>query len=322
VTARPVLIDCDPGIDDALALLLACASPEIDLLGVTTVCGNVGVGLATRNALDVLALAGRADVPVAVGAHRPLVRRQPRRATEVHGEDGLGGVALPASGSTVDGRAAARFLADAVRGSAAPVTLVALGPLTNAALFFATYPEQAAALARLVVLGGSAGTGNVTPAAEFNAWTDPEAAYRVLTDPGLQPAVPTVLIGLDVTASTAVDRAGIERLRSGGPVGEPAARMLDHYLDYYGAALGRRAVVVHDAVAVAETVRPGLIHTAPGTVTVDCTDGPGRGRTAVDRRAGQAGEVEVGVAADAPAIVDLILGRVADYRPVRGQPIG
>jgi pyrimidine-specific ribonucleoside hydrolase len=319
--ARPVVIDCDPGIDDALALLLACASPEIDLVGVTTVSGNVGVQQTTSNALRVLALAGRNDVPVAAGAERPLVRRQPHRATEVHGEDGIGGVPLAESSSTVDARPAVRLLADAVRQSAAPVTLVALGPLTNIALLYATYPAAAAQLDRLVVLGGSVGPGNVTPAAEFNAWTDPEAAYRVLTDPGLHRAVPTVLIGLDVTRLTAVDTEGIERLRSGGPVGPAAARMLDHYLGHYGKALGRQAVVVHDAVAVAEAVRPGLIRTAPGAVTVDCTDGPSRGSTVVDARAAER-PIEVGLDADGAAVMDMIVNRVANYRSPPRQPIG
>jgi pyrimidine-specific ribonucleoside hydrolase len=315
VTARPVVVDCDPGIDDALALLLACASPELDLLGVTTVAGNVGVQQTTRNALRVLALADRADVPVAAGAERPLVRRQPHRASDVHGADGIGGVELPDSPSDIDTRPAVRFLAETIRGSDRPVTLVALGPLTNVALLFATYPDDAARLDRLVVLGGSAGAGNVTPTAEFNMWTDPEAAYRVLTDPGLRRTIPTVLIGLGVTHATAVDRAGIERLRSGGPLGAPAARMLDHYLGYYAPVLGRPTVVVHDAVAVAETARPGLIRTVPAAVTVDCTPGPTRGRTAVDPDDPDRA-VEVGVTAGETAIIEMILGRVATYRAV------
>jgi len=314
--ARPVLVDCDPGIDDALALLLACASPELDLLGVTTVAGNVGVQQTTRNALRVLALAGRADVPVAAGAERPLVRRQKHRAAAVHGADGLGGVELADSPSTVDDRPAVRFMADAVRGSAAPVTLVAVGPLTNVALLFATYPDEAARLDRLVVLGGSTGAGNVTPAAEFNVWSDPEAAYRVLSDPGLRRAVPTVLIGLEVTRATAVDRAGIDRLRSGGSVGEPAARMLDYYLHSHAAP----AVVVHDAVAVAEVVRPGLIDTTASAVTVDCTDGPGRGGTQVGPRAAER-VVDVGMAADSEAVIEMIVSRVANYEPLTG-PVG
>jgi pyrimidine-specific ribonucleoside hydrolase len=326
VTGRPVVIDCDPGIDDALALLLACASPEIDLVGVTTVCGNVGVELTTRNALRVLALAGRPDVPVAAGASRALVRSQPRRATEVHGADGIGGVPLVDSSSTVDERPAVRFLADTVLRSADPVTLVAVGPLTNVALFFASYPDQAARLARLVVLGGSVGAGNVTPAAEFNVWTDPEAAYRVLTDPGLPRGVPTVLIGLEVTESTAVGETEVGRLRDGGPAGQQAARMLGHYLGRYQRDLGRPAVVVHDAVAVAEAVRPGLVRTAPCAVTVDCTDGPGRGSTVVDRDADPdrpgGRPVEVGMAADAAEIIGMIVGRIADHRSPLGPPIG
>ena len=321
MTGRPVVIDCDPGIDDALALLLACASPEIELIGVTTVCGNVGVDQTTRNALRVLALAGRADVPVAAGAARPLVRGHRHRATDVHGADGIGGVPLADSSSTMDSRPAVSLLADFVRQSATPVTLVAIGPLTNVALFYASYPEQAARLDRLVVLGGSVGAGNVTPAAEFNVWTDPEAAYRVLTEPGLPRAVRTVLIGLEVTASTAVGADRIDRLRAGGPVGARAAEMLDHYLGYYRRALGRQAVVVHDAVAVAEAVRPGLIGTEPGAIAVDCTDGPSRGSTVIDLRAGDQ-TVEVGTAADGVAVIDMIVQRIADYRTPSIPPIG
>jgi pyrimidine-specific ribonucleoside hydrolase len=133
--------------------------------------------------------------------------------------------------------------------------------------------------------------------------------------------VPTVLIGLEVTASTAVDTDGIDRLRAGGPVGAPAAEMLDHYLGYYRRTLGRPAVVVHDAVAVAEAVRPGLIRTEPCAVTVDCTDGPSRGSTVVDRRAGDR-TVEVGMTTDGPEVIDMIVRRTADYRPPAMPPIG
>jgi pyrimidine-specific ribonucleoside hydrolase len=318
---RPVLIDCDPGIDDALALWLACASPEVDLIGVSTVCGNVGVEQTTRNALRVLALAGRTDVPVASGAARGLVRRQPMRATDVHGEEGLGGLTLPDSPSTVENLPAVRFLAETVRRSAEPVTLVALGPLTNVALLFACYPDEAARLDRLVILGGSIGAGNVTAAAEFNAWSDPEAAYRVLTEPDLPHPVRTVLIGLEVTASTALDRAAVDRLRSGGPIGEASARMLDFYLDYYGRATGHEAVVVHDAVAVAEAVRPGLIRTEACAVTVDCTDGPSRASTVVDAHAADR-TVEVGMSADSAAVIEMIVGRLGAFTPPVVGPNG
>ena len=220
----PLLLDCDPGIDDAVALLLACASPEVRLLGVTTVGGNVGLEHTTRNALRLLTLAGRTDVPVAAGAPRPLVRTQPARAAYVHGEDGVRGVELPEPAVPVDPRHAVALLADTVAGSAEPVTLVAVGPLTNVALFYALHPELAARLDRLVVMGGSIGAGNVTPAAEFNIWADPEAAYRVLTDPGLPAPVPTTLVGLDVTFSVPVDEAAVRRSATAGRSARTRAR--------------------------------------------------------------------------------------------------
>src|SRR6266704_2970190 len=134
--AVPVLVDCDPGVDDAVALLLACASPEVRLLGVTTVGGNVSVEQTTRNALRVLTLAGRADVPVAAGAERPLVRAQPHRATYVHGDDGVRGAALPEPAAAPERRHAVELLAGSISASVEPVTMVAVGPLTNVALLY------------------------------------------------------------------------------------------------------------------------------------------------------------------------------------------
>ena len=214
----PLLLDCDPGIDDAVAIMLACASPEFDLLGVTTVSGNVGLEHTTRNARGLLALAGRPDVPVAAGAPRPLVRAQPARAAYVHGDDGIRGVPLPEPAAPLDPRHAVALLADTVAASTEPVTLAAVGPLTNVALFYALHPELAARLGGLVVMGGSVGAGNVTPAAEFNIWADPEAAYRVLTDPGLPHPVPTALVGLEVTF--AVPMAGFGKAFD-GPAMDP-----------------------------------------------------------------------------------------------------
>ena len=152
----PIVIDCDPGIDDAVALLLACASPELRLLGVSTVAGNVDLEHTTRNAGRILALAGRSDVPVAAGAGRPLVRTSPGRAEHVHGDDGVHRAELPEPAAEPDPRPAIDLLADAIGGSADPVTLVAIGPLTNVALLYAVHPEVAATLGRVVIMGGSA----------------------------------------------------------------------------------------------------------------------------------------------------------------------
>jgi pyrimidine-specific ribonucleoside hydrolase len=313
--ARPLVVDCDPGIDDAVALLVAAASPQVDLVGVTTVCGNVDLRHTTRNALAVLALAGRDDVPVAPGADRPLVRAAPRRAEHVHGDGGLGNVALPDPARSPEPVHAVEFLAETVRRSAHPVTLVAVGPLTNVALFYALHPAEAARLARVVVLAGSVGAGNTTPAAEFNAWFDPEAAHRVLTDPGLPLAVPTVQIGLEITYQTAVDAEHLGRMRASGQVGALVADALGHYLLSYRELLGRDAVPIHDAVAVAEAVSPGLVTTQRAHVDVDCGPGPSRGSTVIDLRLAPdaPATAEVGVDVDVPAVADLITDRVASY---------
>jgi pyrimidine-specific ribonucleoside hydrolase len=314
---RPLLIDCDPGVDDSVALLLACASPELDLIGVTTVAGNVGLDLTTWNALRILTLAGRADIPVAAGAVRPLIRGATGRATHVHGNDGVGLVRLPEPVVSANGQHAVDLMAKLVQGSATPVTLVAIGPLTNVALFFARHPAEAARLERLVVLGGSAGAGNYTPAAEFNIWTDPEAAYRVLTDPGLPTVVPTTLIGLDVTLRTLIGRHGVGRLMAGGPVSQVAGELV---MSVIGIEATEDSAAVHDAVAVAEASQPGLLTAVPARVLVDCSDGPERGRTIVDLHSA---DPHMTVALDPNmSISDLIVTRLVDgYSGVTG-PFG
>ena len=309
----PMLVDCDPGIDDMVALLLGCASPEVRLLGVTTVAGNVGLPHTTRNALRVLTLAGRTDVPVGAGARGPLVRGLPHRAEYLHGDDGLRGADLPEPAAPADRRHAIDLLADAVAGSPEPVTLVAIGPLTNVALLYARHPDVAARLGRLVVMGGSIGAGNVTPAAEFNVWADPEAAYRVLTAPGLATPVPTTMVGLDVTFAVPVDEADLRRLGAGGAAGQATAAMLGTAVEFYHRSLGVTSVAVHDAVAVALVLRPELFTTAACTITVDCSDGPSRGATVVDVRR-PSPWLSVATGSDPRAVVDLIVGRVAAYR--------
>jgi inosine-uridine nucleoside N-ribohydrolase len=313
---RPLLLDCDPGIDDMIAILVACASPEIDLLGVSTVGGNAGIETTTRNARAVLALAGRPDVPVAAGASRSLVRTAGSGATHVHGDNGLGGVQLPEPETPPDPRHAVDFLADLMAGAAEPVTLVATGPLTNVALLYARHPDVAATLDRLVIMGGSIGAGNTTPAAEFNIWFDPEAAYRVLTDPGLSRAVPTTMVGLDVTYRTSFGLEDLARLRAANRIGALAADALDHYRQEYAELLGRPVVPVHDAVAVAVAVRPDLVVTRPGYVDVDTGCGPSRGNTVIDLhgKRGAAPNAEVALDADPDTVVGFLLDRLGSLR--------
>jgi len=301
MTVRPLVIDTDPGVDDAIALLVAVASAEVELRAVTTVFGNVSVAQATDNALRILALAGSGDVPVAEGADRPLVHAQPHRAAHVHGSNGLGGVQLEPAQRVVEPTAAVRFLADLLHNSPEPVTVCAVGPLTNIARLVAAEPAAAARIERLVVMGGAYGAGNVSPTAEFNSWSDPEAAHRVLRS-----GLPITMVGLDVTRSTAMDAAAVARIGASGPVGSVAAAMLAHYLDFYVRVQGGTGVVIHDALAVLEAITPGVLSTVERRVSVDCGHGPGRGTTLVDRRTGP------GSSLDAPLVESAAPVQVAE----------
>ena len=275
----PLIIDCDPGIDDMMALLVACASPEVELLGVGTVAGNVDLDAATTNALSVLT---RPAVPTCRWLGAAPGRWYGRGGTRTGRHTrpaGSVGPAFPAPAVAPVREHAVEMLARLTASTAQPITLVAIGPLTNVAVFYALYPDLAARLDRLVVMGGAIGAGNVTPAAEFNIWSDPEAAYRVLTSTGLPRAVPTTMVGLDVTLRTVLAEKDRERVRSAGPIGRLAAGALDGYAHGVRGA----GTPVHDAVAVVEAIRPGLVVTEPATVEVDCGPGPSVGNTLVTR---------------------------------------
>ena len=303
----PLVVDTDPGVDDALAILLALASPEVELRLVTTVHGNVDLDRATDNALRVLHLAGRDDVPVAAGARAPLVRPRAERSGSRHGATGLGGATLPPSPAAPDPRPAVRALAELLRSSATPVTVAAIGPLTNLALLLAVHPDAASRIGRLVVMGGSvARGGTVTAVAEFNMWADPEAASAVLGS-----VLPSVLVGLDVTVPTVLTEEGIARLAAGGPVAATAAAMLRGSVGH----ADTDGTAVHDALAVTEAIRPGTVHTVRRDVVVDTGHGPGRGQTLVDRRAVSTAETAVAVAesVDSAAAVEFLVGRLERY---------
>jgi pyrimidine-specific ribonucleoside hydrolase len=304
----PLVIDTDPGIDDAVAILLALASPEVDLRLVTTVHGNVELAQTTENALRVLHLAGRSDVPVAAGARSSLVHPQLERAGHVHGAAGLGGVVLPPSPAAVDPRPAVTALAELLESSAEPVTVAAIGPLTNIALLVSVYPDVAARIGRLVVMGGSATRGgNVTGAAEFNVWADPEAAAVVF-----RAGLPTVMVGLDVTLPTVLPEAGIARFAAAGPVGAQAAAVLGQYLDHARSSYGTDGVVVHDALALTEAIVPGTLDVVRRDVVVDIGPGAGRGQTLVDRRAVSDAPtaIEVAEGVDSEAAVEFLVSRI------------
>ncbi|MHB1468880.1 MAG: nucleoside hydrolase [Solirubrobacteraceae bacterium] len=300
-----LLIDTDPGIDDAVALALALGSPDVELLGVTTVAGNVELPFTTRNALRLLRAFGRDEVPVAAGAPQGLVRVKPTHR-RIHGRNGVGEVELAEAVRAPERAHAVEFLAG-ILASCPPrsVTIAAIGPLTNVALLAALHPPLCERVARLVVMGGSSGAGNVTPAAEYNTWADPEAAQRVLAG---SPFPETCLVELGVTRAATFDQRALAQLRGGSKRGALLAAMIDGYADE---AHGERPL--HDALALAAVVSPGLLQTRPARVEVDTGSGPERGRTSVGFGAPRDGRsaVEVAVDFDLERFRELLLSAVA-----------
>jgi inosine-uridine nucleoside N-ribohydrolase len=301
MTPEPILLDCDPGHDDAIALLLALASPELELRGVTTVAGNQTLEKTTANAIRVLDFVGRNDVPVARGADRPLLR-DPFVAAYVHGDTGLDGPDLPPPQREPIAQHAVDFLNEHVEGA----TLVPIGPLTNVALLLAQHPQ--AKPKRIVLMGGAIGLGNVTPAAEFNIWADPEAAARVFAS-----GIELTMIGLDVTHQALLMNEDAERLRASGRTGTMVAELYDFFHRFHANIYGFGGSPIHDAVALAYVFRPDLVETKHCQVAVECGSELTRGRTVVDlwNRTGKAvPNAHVGVGVDARGFIELLLERL------------
>jgi inosine-uridine nucleoside N-ribohydrolase len=302
-----ILLDCDPGHDDAIALLLALASPEVELVGVTTVHGNQTREKTTVNALKLLEFVGRTDVPVAAGADRPI-RRAAFVAEYVHGESGMDGPSLPPPTIEPVAQHAVDFIAETLLASEEPITLVPTGPLTNIGLFLARHPDAAERVERIVLMGGAIGEGNVTPAAEFNIWVDPEAADRVFTS-GLD----VTMIGLDVTHQAIVGPAPRAEIKAAGRVGAMVAELLEFYGRFHKQSYGWDGSPIHDAVAMAHAFRPGIVETVFTGVRVDCGEELGRGRTNVDLR-GRVGwepNAHVAIGIDADAFIALLVERIS-----------
>jgi len=299
----PIILDCDPGHDDAIALLLALGSPEVELLGVTTVHGNQTLEKTTENALRVLELVGRTDVPVARGADRPL-ERELAVAAHVHGESGLDGPDLPVATASPVAQHAVEFMVEHVT----PETvLVPVGPLTNVADALARGVRPA----RIVLMGGAIAEGNMTPAAEFNIWADPEAAQRVF-----HAGIPVTMIGLDVTHQALLTPSWVERFRGAGPIGIFVAELVEFFRRYHEQTYGWDGPPVHDALALAHVLRPGLVRTEHRNVEVELGSELTRGRTVVDlwRRTDREPNADVGVAVDADAFLELLLERISTFR--------
>jgi inosine-uridine nucleoside N-ribohydrolase len=305
----PVVLDCDPGHDDAIAI--AMAGRHTELLGITTVAGNVPLPLTTRNALAVVAVLGL-DVGVHAGSPRPLVA-EPRTAEFIHGATGLDGPELPAPLPDPASRDAVGFIVDTVRSRPGQVWIVATGPLTNVALALRTAPDLAEALAGISLMGGGVAFGNVTPAAEFNVLVDPEAADVVFRS-----GTRIVMAGLDVTHQWMVGPDVVARLRTtGGRAAAFGADLLSFYGEAYARAFsGVPAGPLHDPVAVLALTHPALFEVVPHHVVVELTGTHTRGMTVADlrgvRRAAPA-NVELLTRIDAAAATELLVETLAAY---------
>lgn len=273
-----IIMDCDPGQDDAIALMLAAANlDKVDFLGVTTVAGNQTGDLTSRNALRVLTLIGATKIPVARGCDAPMLRKL-RTAPEIHGKSGLDGAALPEPGFPLDRRHAIDFLIETIMAQES-VVLVPTGPLTNVGLAFLREPRIKDHIERIVLMGGAMDNCNTTPAAEFNIYVDPEAA-RIVFKSGL----PITMVELDATHKAFFSPDDVAALRAlNGRISSVIADLLSFYIGSYRAVFGINGAPLHDPLAMAEAIHPGICRTHHWFVDIETQGELTTGETVVDR---------------------------------------
>ena len=306
---RKIILDCDPGHDDAVAILIAHADPQIELLAVTTVAGNQTLPKVTLNARRVMTVAGIRDVPLAAGADRPLIREQ-IIAPDIHGESGLDGPAWGAPEVAVDPRHAVDLIIDTVL-SQDDVTLVPVGPLTNIALAMRREPRIVPRLREIVLMGGGYERGNRTPVAEFNVYADPEAADVVFRS-----GAPITMMGLDVTHQVKATADVVERVRAiGNPVSGLVSELLTFFASTYHAAFGFAGAPLHDPCAVAYLIRPEIFTLAHVNVAIELRGEYSYGQTVCDMYGvtGRPANANVATHVDAAAFWDLIVEALARY---------
>ncbi|ALR75965.1 pyrimidine-specific ribonucleoside hydrolase RihA [[Enterobacter] lignolyticus] len=308
---HPIIIDCDPGHDDAIAIVLALASPELSVKAITSSAGNQTPEKTLRNVLRMLTLLNRSDIPVAGGAVKPLMREL-IIADNVHGESGLDGPALPEPGFAPQPCTAVELMAKTLRESPEPVTLVSTGPQTNVALLLNSHPELHSNIARIVIMGGAMTLGNWTPAAEFNIFVDPEAAEIVF-----QSGIPVVMAGLDVTHKAQIHAEDIERFRAiGNPTATIVAELLDFFMEYHKQEKwGFVGAPLHDPCTIAWLLKPEIFTTVDRWVGVETQGKYTQGMTVVDYYflTGNQPNATVILDVDRQAFVDLLAERLARY---------
>ncbi|XP_065860867.1 probable uridine nucleosidase 2 [Euphorbia lathyris] len=318
VEPKKIIIDTDPGIDDAMAIFLALRSPEVEVIGLTTIYGNVYTSLATRNALHLLEVAGRTDIPVAEGSHVTITKGTKLRIADfVHGADGLGNQNFPPPKGQPIEQSAAAFLVEQANLYPGKVTVVALGPLTNIALAIELDPAFVKNVGQIILLGGAFSVnGNVNPAAEANIFGDPDAADIVFTS-----GADVVAVGINVTHQVILTDADRNKMaQSNGKFSQYLCKILDVYFGYHHDAYNTAGVYLHDPAVLAAAVNPSLMTYIEGAVRVQ-TSGITRGLTILYNKKKRFGEVtewsdkpsvKVAVTVDAPAIVKLVMDRLME----------
>lgn len=310
----PILMDCDPGHDDAIAIILALASEKLNVLGITTACGNQTIEKTTKNAQGICEFLGRRDVPVAKGRRAPLLTPV-YTAGIAHGESGLDGPQLPEPVAPLQEESAVVFMARKLEESGEPVTLVPTGPLTNIAVLLLCYPHLIQKIDRIVLMGGSVVSGcSGRGASEFNIMVDPYAADIVFTS-----GIPIVMMGLDVTNFTTIGFEEKEKFRRAGRVGALVADLAD----YFGRGfemVGWCGVPVHDACTIAYLIDPTLFTMREMNVRIDLSGEFTMGSTVGDSYGveGREANALVGLASDRERFVELLLGACAGYEKGEG----
>ena len=321
-----VILDTDPGVDDAMAFFLALRSPELKIEAITPVCGNVPLSLTLPNALRLLEIAGRTDIPVAAGASTPLIRRLVT-AKYVHGNNGLGGVDFPEPKTQPVSETASELIRRIVRKNPGEITIAAVGPLTNIATVLKSDPSIATLIKGITLMGGSLSGGNITPAAEFNFYVDPEAA-RIVFDSG----IPITMVGLDVTHKVLLNEEHVRQLEAAkNPVSQAAAKIMRATLERVRKGHDATFIAMHDPLALAHLIDPTILTLKDYYVQIETSGeitagesigyayGPVRRSPPLDTGAGQAAEsaeqefspnAKVGVAVDSDKFFKLLISRL------------
>ena len=305
MTPLPIIIDCDPGVDDAIALLLALRSSELAVQAITVVAGNVPLALTQRNARQICELLGRDDIPIYAGCPRPLVRSLVT-AEDIHGKTGLEGATLSDPTLPLASGHAVSYLIETLQSAPAPLTLATLGPLTNIAVALIQAPAIAAKIERIVMMGGGITQGNITPVAEFNIYVDPHAAHVVF-----EAGIPITFLSLDITHQVLTTPARLAAIRAvGNLVSDFATAVLSHYGKADEAQLGTIGAPLHDPCVIAYLLRPDLFTTEPGQVQVELNSPLTLGQTVVSAASPDRLPVDIVRSVNAAGVYELLTNRL------------